>query len=46
MALDVTGGDVRSVRAFSRHSKLDTLLKYDDRRRDVAGELARRVSLE
>ena len=45
-ALDLTGGDVRSVQKFSRHRKLDVLLRYDDNRRDVAGELARRVSLD
>jgi integrase/recombinase XerC len=40
-ALDRTGGDVRRVRIFSRHASLDTLLKYDDARRDDAGAIAR-----
>jgi integrase/recombinase XerC len=40
-ALDLAGDDVRKVRRFSRHAKLDTLLKYDDNRRDEAGALAR-----
>lgn len=42
--LDRTGGDVRSVRKFSRHAKLDTLIIYDDRRTDVAGTMARLVA--
>ncbi len=40
-ALDLTGGDVRKVQRFSRHAKLETLMKYDDARRDDAGALAR-----
>jgi integrase/recombinase XerC len=43
-ALDLTGGDVRSVRKFSRHAKLDTLMVYDDNRTDLAGEIARRLA--
>lgn len=43
-ALDVSGGNVREVQRFSRHRKVEVLLRYDDNRRDVAGELARRVS--
>jgi integrase/recombinase XerC len=39
-ALDLAGGDVRKVQRFSRHAKLETLLKYDDARRDDAGHLA------
>lgn len=40
-ALDATGGDVRRVRKFSRHAKLETVLLYDDNRRDDAGTIAR-----
>ena len=40
-ALDLAGGDVRKVRHFSRHAKLDTLLRYDDNRRDEAGAIAK-----
>jgi integrase/recombinase XerC len=40
-ALDKTGGDVRKVQKASRHAKLETLLKYDDARRDDAGDIAR-----
>jgi integrase/recombinase XerC len=39
-ALDLAGGDVRKVRRFSRHAKLETLLRYDDNRRDEAGVIA------
>jgi integrase/recombinase XerC len=39
-ALDGLHGDVRRVRQFSRHSKLETVMIYDDRRRDQAGEVA------
>jgi integrase/recombinase XerC len=39
-ALDLAGGDVRRVQRFSRHAKLETLLKYDDNRRDEAGAIA------
>ena len=40
-ALDLAGGDVRRVRRFSRHAKLETLLRYDDNRRDEGGAIAR-----
>lgn len=39
-ALDVTGGDVRKVRQFSRHKSLNMLLTYDDQRNDAAGQIA------
>jgi integrase len=39
-ALDRDSGDVRKMREFSRHSKIDTLLRYDGNRRDSAGEVA------
>lgn len=38
--LDGTGGDVRSVRRFSRHQSIQTLLLYDDAREDLAGRVA------
>ncbi len=38
--LDATNGDVRKVMKFSRHAHVQTLLRYDDDRRDVGGELA------
>jgi integrase/recombinase XerC len=40
-ALDKTRGNVREVRKFSRHVKLETLIRYDDNRDDVAGNIAR-----
>jgi integrase/recombinase XerC len=45
-ALDLTGGDVRAVREFSRHKKLETLLVYDDARRDAGGKVAGQVAEE
>jgi len=45
-ALDATAGDVRRVQRYSRHRKLDTLLVYDDRRKDQAGDVARLVAAE
>jgi integrase/recombinase XerC len=43
-ALDKTNGDVRTVQRFSRHADPRTLLLYDDRRRDLAGDVARLVA--
>lgn len=44
IALDQTGGDVRSVRKLSRHKKIDTLLVYDDNRQNQQGELTDMLS--
>ena len=38
--LDLTGGDIRRVRRFTRHAKLDTVAIYDDNRQDFGGQLA------
>jgi integrase/recombinase XerC len=43
-ALDLTGGNVRAVQRFSRHKNLQTLLRYDDNRLDLAGDIARRIA--
>ena len=43
-ALDLTNGDVRKVRAFSRHARVEILLKYDDSRQDHAGAVAELIS--
>lgn len=43
-ALDRTHGNVRAVRSFSRHAKLDTLNVYDDARRDLGGNVAALVA--
>jgi integrase/recombinase XerC len=43
-ALDRTHGDIRTVQRFSRHADPKTLLRYDDCRRDLAGDVARLVA--
>ena len=43
-ALDKTGGDVRRVARFSRHKRIETVMKYDDNRADFAGEIASLIS--
>jgi integrase/recombinase XerC len=40
-SLDLCAGDLRRVRHFSRHAKIETLLRFDDNRRDEAGAIAR-----
>lgn len=45
-ALDATNGDVRTVQRFSRHADTRTVLLYDDRRRDLAGDVAKLVAGE
>jgi hypothetical protein len=35
---------VRTVQRFSRHAKVETVMLYDDARRDGAGEVARLVA--
>ena len=42
--LDLSGGDVRAAQTFSRHRKIEILLRYDDCREDLAGRLARRLA--
>jgi integrase/recombinase XerC len=42
-ALDKTKGDVRKVRMLSRHVKVETLMLYDDRRRDGAADVSRLI---
>lgn len=43
-ALDLTGGDVRSVARFSRHLDIRVLGRYDDNRSDMAGQVAALVA--
>lgn len=38
-ALDATNGDVRAVQKLSRHSSLNTLMVYDDNRRNEQGRV-------
>jgi hypothetical protein len=35
---------VREVQKFSRHSSLDMVMRYDDHRCDVAGEIANNLA--
>lgn len=44
-ALDRSGGDVRKVRAFSRHALVETVMVYDDAVRDWGGEMADLIAL-
>jgi integrase/recombinase XerC len=44
-ALDA-GCDIRQVRKFSRHARIETVIRYDDARDDTAGAIAERVSRE
>ena len=41
--LDLSRGDVRRARDFSRHADIRTLTIYDDARQDFGGELARQL---
>lgn len=42
--LEVTGGDIAAVQRFSRHKDVRTVVLYDDRRKDLAGEVAKKVA--
>jgi integrase/recombinase XerC len=42
--LEANGGNVRQAAKFSRHKNLNTLLHYDDCRRDVFGQMAELVA--
>lgn len=43
-ALNATHGDVRKVQKFSRHAKVETVLAYDDDRRDLGGDVSEMLS--
>ena len=43
-ALDASNGDVRTVRLYSMHKRIDTLLIYDDARSDKAGKISAMVA--
>lgn len=45
-ALNQHNGDVRKVAKFSRHKNVQTLLKYDDNRRDEGGEVSKGLARE
>ncbi len=42
--LDMTNGNMREVRKWTRHRNVSTLLKYDDAREDIQGKLAQKLS--
>ncbi len=42
-ALDLTNGDIRSVAKFLSHKSVNTTMRYDDQRKDVAGEMSKRL---
>ncbi|HVE38538.1 MAG TPA: tyrosine-type recombinase/integrase [Planctomycetota bacterium] len=44
-ALEATNGNIREVMMFSRHKDPKVLMKYDDNRKDVAGDIAGRIDL-
>jgi integrase/recombinase XerC len=44
--LDRTNGNVRLVQQFMEHANANTTLKYDDNRRDLAGEGARLLAAD
>lgn len=45
-ALDRLNGDVRRVQKFSRHKSVETLIRYDDNRRDEAGAIGNMLADE
>jgi len=45
-ALDKYDGNIRKVAKFSRHKNIQTLLKYDDNRRDEGGEVSKGLANE
>jgi integrase/recombinase XerC len=44
VALDATGGDIRSVQRLSRHRDVRTLTLYDDNRQDLQGNVTNLIS--
>jgi integrase/recombinase XerC len=44
-ALEATNGNIAEVMKFSRHKDPKVLMKYDDNRKDVAGDIAGRIDL-
>lgn len=43
-SLEMLNGDVRAVRRFSRHERVQTVMDYDDARQDVAGDIAEKLA--
>lgn len=44
--LDRTNGNVRAARKFSGHANVETLIKYDDNRADMGGDLAKQIAVD
>jgi len=44
-ALEATNGNIAEVMKFSRHKDPKVLMRYDDNRKDVAGDIAARIDL-
>ena len=42
-ALDETDGNVRAAREFSGHASIKALMRFDDNRKDIGGEVAGKV---
>lgn len=40
-ALEQNGGDIRKVARFSRHKNVQTVIRYDDNRKDLGGEVSK-----
>ncbi|NJM67993.1 MAG: hypothetical protein HC851_21180 [Acaryochloris sp. RU_4_1] len=43
-ALEATGGNVRAVQQLSRHAKPETVMRYDDNRNNLQGEVTELLS--
>ncbi len=43
-ALDLCNGDVRAVSKYSRHANIQTVMIYDDNRKNIAGDISSMVS--
>lgn len=43
--LELTDGNVRAAQKFAGHTNMNTTMRYDDNRRDVAGEMAGKLAL-
>jgi integrase/recombinase XerC len=44
--LDRSQGNVRAAQRFSRHANLQTLVRYDDNRTDLGGQMAALISMD
>ena len=43
-ALDLSNGDERAAQQHARHPNPQTMIKYDDNRRDLAGDVANGIA--